>query len=220
MSDRTFGFTRREWHTLQALRTPQGIQRLIDSFAYHDADTAWSPQRVLRERRAHCCEGAIFAAAALRAIGKPPLIMDLEGERDYDHVIAVYREGGCWGAVAKSHFTGLRDRAPVYHTVRELALSYFEDYFNLLGTRTLRSYCRPVDLSRFDDKNWMTSKRPVWYIPGCLVDAVHIPLITRAQAKRLYPVDRLAIDAGLHGYAPYERNRKLRASKARARRRS
>jgi hypothetical protein len=219
MSDGNFGFTRRDWRRLQALRTPQGIQRMLDSFAYHDADTAWSPLRVLRERQAHCCEGAIFAAAALRAIGKPPLIMDLEGERDDDHVIAVYRQGSCWGAIAKSHFTGLRDRAPVYRTLRELALSYFEDYFNLLGARTLRGYCRPIDLSRFDHLNWMTSQRPVWFIPGCLVDAAHIPLITKGQSKRLYRVDRLAIDAGLHGHAPYEQRRRLQAGKPNSQRR-
>lgn len=208
MMEAPFGFTQGEWRVLRGLKTPHGIQKMLDSFGFHDADTAWSPRRVLREGRAHCCEGAIFAAAALRAIGKPPLVMDLEGVRDYDHVIAVYREGRCWGAIAKSHFTGLRDRAPIYRTLRELALSYFNDYFNLLGSRTLRGYCLPIDLSRFDHLHWMTSEKPVWFIPGLLVDIAHTRLVTAAQVKRLYPVDRLAIDAGLLGYPPHKRKRR------------
>ena len=211
MADAPFGFSRREWRTLAGLKTPQGIQRMVDSFRYHDADTAWSPRRVLHERRAHCCEGAVFAAAALRAIGKRPFVMYLEAHRDFDHVIAVYRQGGCWGAIAKSHFSGLRDRAPVYRTLRELALSYFDDYFNMLGSRTLRAYSRPIDLSRFDRLHWMTSEKPVWYIPGYLLEVPHLPLITPSQSKRLYPVDRHAIDAGLLGYKPYERTRRQRA---------
>ena len=200
VADGPFGLTAREWRTLQGLKTPAGIQRLLDSLDYHESDTAWSPRRVLRERVAHCAEGGILAAAGLRAIGHPPLIIDLEGERDYDHVIAVYRYGGHWGAIAKSHFTGLRDRAPIYRTLRELALSYFEDYFNMLGERTLRAYSRPVNLARFDRLNWMTSERPIWFIAEHLVDIPHIPLITRKQVRTLYRVDRLSLDAGLLGY--------------------
>ncbi len=202
-----FGFTRREWQMLQRLKNPHGIQKFLNSLAYHDADTAWSPRRVLRERKAHCCEGALLAAAALRAIGEPPLVMDLEGERDTDHVIAIYRRRGCWGAIAKSHFTGLRDRMPIYRTLRELALSYFEDYFNLRGHRTLRTYSRPVNLVRFDRAGWMTAEKSVWFIPEYLLDIPHIRLITPAQAKRLHSVDKLSLDAGLLGYQPYARRR-------------
>ena len=207
MADGPFGFSKHEWRTLQGLKTPHGIQRMLDSFQYHEADTAWSPRRVLHERVAHCCEGAMFAAAAMRAIGLPPLVMDLEGERDTDHVIAVYRQRGCWGAIAKSHFTGLRDRMPIYRTLRELALSYFEDYFNLRGHRSLRTYSRPVNLARFDHLNWMTSERPVWFIPGHLIEVPHTRLITPGQAKRLHRVDRLSIDAGLLGYKPHKGKR-------------
>ncbi len=210
MADARFGFKRGEWNALQRLKNPIGIQRMLDSFTYHDADTAWSPRRVLREGTAHCCEGAMFAAAALRAIGHKPLIVDLEGERDTDHVIAVYKAHGCWGAIAKSHFTGLRDRMPIYKTLRELALSYFDDYFNLLGHRTLRTYSRPVDLSRFDDRNWMTSEKSIWFVPLYLFEIPHTRLITAAQAKRLHRVDRLSIDAGLLGYEPYMLRRKRR----------
>jgi hypothetical protein len=182
------------------LRTPKGIQKLLDQLTYHDADTAWSPRRVIREQIAHCLEGAILAAAALRAIGHPPLIFDLEAERDCDHVVALYRVGGMWGAIAMSHFTGLRDRMPVYRTLRELAMSYFDDYFNLLGERTLRGYSPPLNLARFDNRNWMTSDKPLWFVAEHLIDMPHHKLIARNHLKRLYRVDGLGIDAGLLGY--------------------
>lgn len=200
LDDGPFGFTKREWRALQGLRTPKSIQRLLDSLTYHEADTAWSPRRVLREGTAHCLEGALVAAAALRAIGRRPLIFDLEAEHDADHVVALYREGRYWGAIAKSHFTGLRDRAPVYRSLRELAMSYFDDYFNALGERTLRGYSRPIDLRMFDRRGWMTSERPVWFIPEYLIEIPHNKLITRAQVKRLYRVDVLGVDAGLLGH--------------------
>jgi len=198
--DGPFGFSRREWRMLQRLRTPKSIQRLLDSLSYHEADTAWSPRRVLRERTGHCLEGALLAAAALRAIGRPPLIFDLEAERDTDHVVALYRQGPYWGAIAKSHFTGLRDRAPIYRNLRELAMSYFDDYFNALGERTLRGYSRPIDLRKFDRRNWMTSDKPVWFIPEYLIEMPHEKLVSRAQVKRLYRVDMLGVDAGLLGH--------------------
>ena len=120
------GFTPRERRALGALASPVGVQRALDAMPYHLGPTAWSPRRVLRERTAHCLEGAIFAAAALRVLGLPPLLLDLEAVQDTDHVIAVYRLRGHWGAIAKSNFAGLRYREPVHRTVRELALSYFE----------------------------------------------------------------------------------------------
>ena len=198
--DGPYGFSKREWRTLVGLRTPKGIQRLLDTLRYHDADTAWSPRRVLQEGTAHCLEGAILAAAALRASGHPPLIFDLEATRDCDHVIAVYRVGGYWGSIAMSHFTGLRDRMPVYKTLRELAMSYFDDYFNLLGERTLRSFAGPLNLVRFDRRNWMTSQRPVWFIVEHLIAMRHQKLLPRRQIKHLYRVDGLGVDAGLLGY--------------------
>src|SRR5579884_3054267 len=146
----TFSFSPAELRRLRSLRTPHHIQRFLDTIPYHNANTAWSPRRVLREKTAHCLEGAIFAAAALRVNGFPPLLLDLESVRDFDHVLAIYRIDGHWGAIAKSNFTGLRFREPVYRSLRELAMSYFNDYFNLRGERTLRAFSRPVDLSRFD----------------------------------------------------------------------
>ena len=160
---RRFGFTPREWRALRALASPAGIQEALEAMPYHVATTAWSPRRVLREGTAHCLEGAVFAAAALRTLGFPPLLLDLEAVQDSDHVIAVYRLRNHWGAIAKSNFSGLRFREPVYRTVRELVMSYFESYMNLHGKRTLRTYSQPIDLKRFDRRHpgWMTTEDDV-----------------------------------------------------------
>jgi hypothetical protein len=197
-----FGFTRRELRRLRALRSPAGIQRALDRMPYHIGKTAWSPRRVLAERTAHCLEGAVFAAAALRVLGFPPLLLDLEAVQDTDHVIAVYRLNGHWGAIAKSNFSGLRCRAPVYRTLRELVMSYFEDYINLRGDRTLRAYSRPVDLARFDRSHpgWTVSDDNLWFIPEHLARIPHTPLLTPTLVKSLFRVDRRALDAGLVGY--------------------
>src|SRR5437868_7748332 len=160
---RVNGFSPLELRKLRALKTPAGVQRFLDSLPYHLADTAWSPRKVLQEKTAHCLEGAIFAVAALRVLGFPPLLWDLEAVNDTDHVLAIFKVGGCWGAVAKSNFSGCRYREPVYRTLRELAMSYFNIYFNLRGERTLRRYSQPVDLSRFDDRHWITSERSIWF---------------------------------------------------------
>ena len=129
-----------ELRILRSLKTPLGIQGFLDDMPYHLATTAWSPRVVLRERTAHCLEGATFAAAALRALGFPPLILDLEADHDIDHVLAIFKVRGHWGAIGKSNFTGCRYREPIYRTLRELALSYFHIYFNLRGELTLRRY--------------------------------------------------------------------------------
>ena len=135
------------------LATPEKIQRFLDDLPYNKephGDTCRSPRRVLRDRTAHCMEGALFGAAALRMLGHPPLLLDLEAVRDDDHVLAIFRARGHWGALAKSNYSGLRYREPVYRTLRELAMSYFEHYYNLRKEKTLRNYSRPVNLRRFD----------------------------------------------------------------------
>jgi hypothetical protein len=182
-------FTPSELRKLRSMKNPYGIQKFLDEIPYHLEGSAWSPRRVLAERTAHCLEGAIFAAAALRANGYPPLLLDLEAEHDTDHVIAIFREDGCWGAIAKSNFTGCRWREPVHRTLRELALTYLNGYFNLRRERSLRRFSGPVNLKRFDRQNWMTTDNPVWFIAYHLCDIKHYPLITAAMAKRLHRVD-------------------------------
>ena len=157
---------------------------------------------MLSEWTAHCLEGAVFAASALRVLGFPPLLLDLEAVQDTDHVIAVFRLRGHWGAIAKSNFSGLRYREPVHRTLRELAMSYFEGYVNLRGDRTLRAYSRPVNLARFDRAHpgWMTADEEVWFIPQHLVGIPHRPLLTPAMIRGLSRVDRRSLQAGLVGY--------------------
>lgn len=197
-----FGLTPRDAARLRALSPPARLQRFLDELDYDTAGRhARSPSRVLREGRVQCLDGAIFAAAALRVQGFPPLVLDLEAERDDDHVIAVYRRNGAWGAVGRSNFSGLRFREPVFRTVRELALSYVEAYFNLRREKTLRRYSRPISLARFDSRRWMTSDDELWYIAEHLVTVRHYRLLTRAQERALATVDRRTFAAGLVGRA-------------------
>src|SRR5712675_2643656 len=184
------GFSPADFRKLRALKTPARVQRFLDSLPYHLADTSWSPRKVLQEKTAHCLEGAIFGAAALRVLGFPPLLWDLEAVNDTDHVLAIFKVRGCWGAVAKSNFSGCRYREPVYRTLRELAMSYFNIYFNLRGERTLRRYSRPVNLARFDHLHWMSTEKPVWFIAEYLCEIPHISLLTPATEKNLTRVDR------------------------------
>jgi len=199
----TFGLSPGDLRTLRALKAPAQIQKFVDGLTYQYANTAWSPQRVLRERKGHCLEGALLAAAALRVNGHPPLLMDLEGVRDDDHVVALYRERGLWGGIAKSNFAGLRFRAPVYRTLRELALSYFEHYYNLRGERTLRAYAGPVSLARLDSKEWMTSEEDVWCVPEMLIEARHYPLFPHRVGLSLPRLDRRSFEAGMHGWTKH-----------------
>jgi hypothetical protein len=184
------------------LTTPEKIQRFIDDLAYNkepDGDTCRSPRRVLRDRTAHCMEGALMGAAALRMIGLPPLLLDLEAVRDDDHVLAIFRARGCWGAIAKSNYAGLRYREPVYRTLRELAMSYFEHYYNPAREKTLRSYSRPVNLKRFDSIHWMTVEEDVWAIPEYLTVIAHRPLLRAPVAAKLGRVDDRLYRAGRLG---------------------
>ena len=187
---------------LRKLSTPVKIQKYLDDLPYNkekDGETCRSPQLVIRHQTAHCFEAALFGAAALRAHGYPPLILDLESVRDDDHVIAVFRMDGCWGAIAKSNYAGLRFRSPVYRTLRELALSYFEHYYNLKGEKTLRGYSRPVNLARFDAIDWMSTDEPLWTIPEYLCEIKHTPILTGIES-RMYMDERL-YKAGLLGRA-------------------
>ena len=143
----------------------------------------------------------MFAAAALRLNGYPATIIDLEAINDTDHVVAVYRSGGAWGAIASSNYSGCRYRSPVYRSLRELALSYFEDYFNLRGERTLRTFSQPVDLRRFDSQQWMSTEEPVWFIAEHLLKIPHERLLTPTMERNLTRLDSRSFRAGLLGRA-------------------
>ncbi len=198
--ERFSGFSSVELRKLRALKTPAGIQRFLDELPYNLSTTSRSPRRVLRDYTASCLEGGIFAAAALRVIGFPPLIFDLEADNDTDHVVDIFKVRGHWGAIAKSNFTGCRYREPIYRTLRELALSYFNIYFNLRFERTLRRYSRPVNLARFDHLNWMTSDKPIWFIAEHLCEIPHTRLFPTALAKNLTRVDPRTIRGEMAGH--------------------
>ena len=193
------GFHAREVSLLRRLSTPERIQRFVDELDYNkeeDGPTCRSPRRVLRDRLAQCLEGALFGAAALRVQGWEPLLLDLEAVRDDDHVLAIFRQRGCWGAIAKSNYAGLRFREPVYRSLRELTISYFDDYFNLRGERSLRTFSRPVNLARFDAQHWMTSEKDVWFIPEYLLEISHYRLLTPRQEKNLNRLDKRSYGSG------------------------
>lgn len=193
--------TSEELAILASLTSPRKIQDFLDSVAYEPEYFNRSPLRVLRERRGHCLDGALFAAAALRRLGYPPLVLDLVPEplMDDDHVLAVYRQGEGLGAVAKSNFTGLRYREPVHRTLRELVMSYFEDYFNALGRKTLRGYTRLLDLSKYDLLDWETRDSACDRIEKRLQGMRHIPILTPEMIRNLTPVDSRVMAAGLQG---------------------
>jgi hypothetical protein len=195
-------FTPAEQAQFRRLSSPEKIQRFLDDLAYNKelgGATCRSPRRVLRDQTGHCMEGALFGAAALRMIGYPPLLLDLEAVRDDDHVLAIFRQRGHWGAIAKSNYSGLRFREPVYRTLRELAMSYFEHYYNLKKEKTLRNYSRPVNLRRFDATGWMTAEEDVWAVPEYLCTIAHTPLLAAPLIPRLGRVDDRLFAAGLVG---------------------
>jgi hypothetical protein len=198
-----FELTPGERAVYRRLNTPEKIQRFLDEkIAYNKepgGPTCYGPRLVLRNRVAHCMEGAMFGAAALRMCGFEPLLLDLEAVRDDDHVLAIFRIRGAWGAVAKSNYSGLRYREPVYRGLRELAMSYFEHYYNLRREKTLRSYSRPVNLRRFDDLHWMASEEHLWYIPEYLFSIPHRPVLTRAMERNLSRMDKRTFAAGRFG---------------------
>lgn len=204
-----YGLTDGEAARLRRLTPPWRIQQRLDAMDYDvEAKGCRSPRRALREGRVQCMDGALFAAAALRLQGHRPLLLDLEAVQDDDHVLAVFRAGGGWGAIGRSNYSGLRYREPIHRTLRELALSYFESYFNLRREKTLRRYSVPVDLSRFDGRHWMTAEEDLWDIPEYLVGIRHFPLVSAAEVRRLGTVDPRMFAAGLVGRASHQKARK------------
>ena len=199
----TDGFDAAERKILRKASTPEKVQRFLDEEIGYNHEpsgaTCRSPRRVLRDRVAHCMEGALFGAAALGLLNFPPLLLDLEADRDDDHVLAIFRWHGHWGAVAKSNYSGLRFREPVYRNLRELVMSYFEHYYNLAGEKTLRRYSKPVGMTRFERLHWVTTEEDLWAIPEYLVEIPHTRILEPGRERTLNPVDPRLLAAGLVG---------------------
>ncbi len=197
-----FGFTKEELNVLLKLNTPKKIQDFlnneIDMNFEENGETCMSPRRVLRERKGHCMEGAMLAAAALRLQGEKPVVLDLEAvKEDEDHVVTLFKRHEKWGALGKTNHYVLRYREPVYRDIKELVMSFFHEYFlNKNGKKTLRRYSNPVNLSRFDKFNWMTSEKELWMIPDYLAKVKHKGILNRKQIRGLRLVDKIEIEAG------------------------
>jgi len=191
------GLTADEGSTLLPLRTPEQVQQFVIGLHANfeeEGDTLRSVRGVLRHRRAHCIEAAFTAACALWLHGEPPLLVDMTAKGDSDHVVAVFRRNGCWGAISKSNHVWLRWRDPVYRSLRELMMSYLHEYTNK-ERKTLRTYSRPVDLRRFPVDMWVTNEEDCWEVGAALEDVPHHRLVTPAQARRLMPRDETELRA-------------------------
>lgn len=185
---------------IKKLNTPQKIQDFLNKMKMNfeeNGDTNLSPLTVLQKRTCHCMEGAALAALALRVHGQPPLVLDLTAARhDFDHVVALFKKDGKWGAISKTNHSVLRYREPAYNSIQELAMSYFHEYIDNKGRKNLRSYSSPVNLRRFDKLGWMTTREEIDYIPEYLAEVRHFPILNRKQIRNLRKADRIEIQAG------------------------
>ncbi len=189
-----------ELRLLKKLNTPAKIQDYLNTLAINfelRRETCYSPRKVIRLQTAHCMEGAMLAALALRVNGHKPLVMDLKSiEGDDDHVVTVFRQYNRWGGITKTNHGVLRYREPIYRDIRELATSFFHEYFLHSGKKTLRSYSVPMDLSRFDHKGWMTAEEDIWYVPETLDRIKHYPLVPAKLVRKLRLADEIEIAMG------------------------
>jgi len=187
-----------ELSLFKKLSTPKKIQDFLDTIAVNhepDGDTCKSPRRVLRERSAHCIEASMLAAAILYFHGATPLLMDLQAAKDdFDHVVALFKSGNRLGAITKSNHSTLRWREPIFISPRELAMSYFHEYFMDNGKRTLRAFSKPFDLSRYDNDNWITDEENLWHIPIDLDESPHTKILTPSQIRALRLADPIEIE--------------------------
>lgn len=203
------GLTPAEFAVLRRLDSPRKIQAFLydlkQNFEPH-GDTCHSVREVLRARRAHCIEGAMLAAAALWVHGEPPLLLDMRAVRDYDHVVALFRHRGRWGAISKTNGATLRYRDPVYRSLRELAMSYLHEYANRRDHKTLRAYSRPFDLRVLQPALWVTARKGAWTVAERLDDLPHYDLLSRAEERSL--VRRDAFERKVGTLLQYRRPRK------------
>ena len=183
-----FGLGQQDYALLRRLDTPQKIQIFLLDLKQNfelDGETCRPVAEVLRTGRAHCIEGAMLAAAALWVHGEPPLLLDMRAEQDFDHVVALFRRNGCWGAISKTNGIGLRWRDPVYRTLRELAMSYFHEYYNRRDHKTLREFSIPYDLRRVDTSIWVSGKKHCWQVCEELDELRHFKLVNGHHLKLL-----------------------------------
>ena len=197
----TSHFSEAERTCLESLDTPRRIQDYLDEIAYAGEPINRSPRRVIQERKAHCLDGGLLAALALRRLGFPPLIVDVlpDPGRDDDHILAIFKANSCWGAIAKSNYVGLRYRDPVYRSLRELIMSYFEVFFSINGEKTLRTYTRPLNLKIFDPLGWPWNDVAADAIEQHLKRRKTIPLLNPEQIASLEFVDARSYKAGMLG---------------------
>ena len=184
------GLTPAQFAVLRRLDTPQKIQRFLFTLGQNfelNGDTCRPVRGVLETRRAHCIEGAMLAACAFWVHGEPPLLLDMRAVRDFDHVVALYRRHGRWGAISKTNGIGLRSRDPVYGSLRELAMSYFHEYTNRRDHKTLREYSVPFDLRRLDPKVWVSGTKNAWAVAEALDELRHFKLV---ESRHLRAVTR------------------------------
>ena len=182
------GLTKAEFAVLRRLSTPEKIQKYLLDMPQNfelDGDSCATVRMVLRDKRAHCIEGALVAAAALWVHGEPPLLLDLRAKKDSDHVVALFRRKGHWGCISKTNGPDLRWRDPVYRTLRELALSYLHEYSNRRDHKSLREYSVPYDLRRAKLEDWVTGLDGAWTIAGKLDEIRHYPLVPKPMLKLL-----------------------------------
>ena len=208
-SAETLGLTPGEFAVLRRLRTPERIQQFLYGLKQNfelQGETCNSVRTVLKERRAHCIEGAITAACALWIHGEPPLLLDLQAVHDFDHVVALFRRNGRWGAISKTNGIGLRWRDPVYRSLRELAMSYLHEYYNKRDHKTLRTYSLPYDLRRMKTADWVTAEDGAWDLVDELEATRHYKLMGRAQTRSLIRRDPFEREVG--GLLQYRRPKK------------
>ena len=194
-------YSAREIRIFKQLSNPKKVQDFLADKIEHnparDGIECRSPRRVLREGKAHCMEGALLAAAILEFHGRPPLVLDLRSTpHDLDHVVALFQQFGCWGAVSKTNHGVLRYREPVYRTLRELAMSYFHEYFLDSGAKTLREYSGAFNLNRVNKLNWRTTEEDLVEVPNVLDAAKHYKILSKAQIRNLRRADEIEIRMG------------------------
>lgn len=194
-----YNLTAEEEKILRKLNTPSKIQDFLNKLKINfeeNGETCMSPRKVLRERKAHCIEGAFLAAFCLKLAGKKPLVVDLKTTRDdFEHVICVFKENGKWGAISKTNHAVLRYREPVYNSIRELVMSFFHEYFDNKGRKTLRSFSMPINLDSFGS-SWVTSEEELWEMHDALDKEKHHKILTLKQVWNLRKADKIEIEAG------------------------